>query len=318
MIHFLQLRHRMGPYLYTMNYRAWALDEPLCQPLYYKYPTKWEAYSRKNQYLFGSELMVAPITTKRIEKLNAAEVMVWLPEGMWFDFFTDTLYTGNRSLCMYRGIDQIPVLAKAGAIIPLTDDIIGTHADQNPEALTVEVYPGADNRFLLYEDDNETNAYLDGIYAQTELHLNWTERKFFIEPVNQNSYLIPEERYWKIRLHKVTADTAEVRINGNTAPAKVEKDGSTLVICLEHIHPEDLVEITLPGDTEIAGNQAAESLYAFLNQAEIRFFLKDQIYDLVMKHGKNIAAIMGEMQVLGADEILQRAVMEIIGADGRE
>lgn len=123
MCEFLRLRHRLLPYLYTMNHRAWAEGEPICQPMYYAYPENWDAYGRKNEYFFGSELIAAPVTTARIENLNVAKTKVWLPEGLWFDFFTDTVYQGGRNQNMYRSIDQIPVLAKAGAILPMTDEI---------------------------------------------------------------------------------------------------------------------------------------------------------------------------------------------------
>ena len=94
MCEFLRLRHRLLPYLYTMNHRAWAEGEPICQPMYYAYPENWDAYGRKNEYFFGSELIAAPVTTARIENLNVAKTKVWLPEGLWFDFFTDTVYQG--------------------------------------------------------------------------------------------------------------------------------------------------------------------------------------------------------------------------------
>ena len=82
------------------------------------------------------------MTTPRIRGLNVACTKVWLPEGMWFDFFTDTVYRGGRNLNMYRTIDEIPVLAKAGAIVPMTERIQATEAESNPDELTIRVYPG--------------------------------------------------------------------------------------------------------------------------------------------------------------------------------
>ena len=94
--------------------------------MYYQYPENFTAYGQKNEYFFGSELVVAPVTTPRIRSLNVARTKVWLPEGMWFDFFSDTVYRGGRNLNMYRTIDEIPVLAKAGAIVPMTERIQAT------------------------------------------------------------------------------------------------------------------------------------------------------------------------------------------------
>ena len=73
MDHMLRERHRMIPYLYTMNYRSYCENKPLISPMYYNWQECNEAYEKKNQYLFGTSLMVAPITAPRIEKINMAK-----------------------------------------------------------------------------------------------------------------------------------------------------------------------------------------------------------------------------------------------------
>ena len=77
----LRERHRMMPYLYTMNYRSYQEDLPLVEPMYYEYPEAPEAYAVKNQYFFGDQLMVAAVTTPRVKGLNVAKTPVWLPDG---------------------------------------------------------------------------------------------------------------------------------------------------------------------------------------------------------------------------------------------
>lgn len=318
---FLRLRHRLIPYLYTMNYRAWKESEPICQPLYYQYPGKWESYQNKNQYFFGSELMAAPVTTPRIKGLNAAEVKVYLPQGLWFDFFTDVVYEGGRSLCMYRDIDKIPVLAKAGAILPMTEGFSASEAEKNPGELTLRIYPGEDNTFTLYEDDNVSEAYREGVCARTEMKLDWKEKRFTLLPVQGDTSLVPEKRNWKLCFHKITAKDAQVLING--AEEKEEKsplrsivttEGDTLLIALTGITPQDRVEIILPKETGIAPNPVKELLYEFLNQAEIRFFLKDQIYRLAESSEGDLGTLLSGLQAMDVDEKLQRAVLEIVGA----
>ena len=78
---FLRLRHRLLPYLYTMNHRAYEEDIPLMLPMYYNWPEEENAYQFPNEYLFGSELIAAPVTSPCIPKLNMAKVKVWLPDG---------------------------------------------------------------------------------------------------------------------------------------------------------------------------------------------------------------------------------------------
>lgn len=311
---FLRLRHKLVPYLYTMNYRAWAEDEPICQPLYYEHPESREAYQYKNQYFFGSELMVAPVTQPRIEGLNVAEVKVWLPEGLWFDFFCDTVYSGGRNLCMYRSIDRIPVLARAGAIVPTTDKISASEVAGNPDELTVKIYPGANNSFVLYEDDGFSEAYRAGKCVRTELKLDWDAKRFAISPAGGCPELIPQERTWKLELHKITAKSVRVLVNGAEKEVRRERNDHTLTVILEHIRPQDRVELVLPKETEIAGNPVEEQIYDFLNQAEISFGTKDQIYRLACGKKEDAASLIGEMQALDVNEKLQRAVMEIVGA----
>lgn len=311
---FLRLRHRLIPYLYTMNHRAWEKGEPICQPMYYQYPDNWTAYGQKNEYFFGSELIAAPVTTPRVENLNVARTKVWLPEGLWFDFFTDTVYRGGRTMNMYRTIDQIPVLAKAGAILPMTDRIGAVEAESNPDQLTIRVYPGADNTFVLYEDDNVSENYRQGICAQTEMKLNWKEKIFTVSPAQGERSLLPSQRSWKIEFHKVTAGQAEVLVNGQKQEGCCGKCGATLTVTLENLRPEDSIEIRLPKETEIAENPVQEQIFDFLNQAEIDFIAKEKIFRAVNQAGNAPELLISELQSMEVDQDLCGAVLELAGA----
>ena len=313
MCEFLRLRHRLLPYLYTMNHRAWAEGEPICQPMYYAYPENWDAYGRKNEYFFGSELIAAPVTTARIENLNVAKTKVWLPEGLWFDFFTDTVYQGGRNQNMYRSIDQIPVLAKAGAILPMTDEIRAIDTEKNPEELTVRVYPGADNSFTLYEDDNITEGYRQGICAVTEMNLNWQEKTFTIKPSAGDLTLLPEQRTWKIELHKV-AEEAVVLVNQTEQKDCCTHNGTTLTITLADIRPEDTIEIRLPQNTQVAANPVQQQIFDFLNQAEIDFIAKEKIYQAARHAQETPELLLSELQSMEITPDLSGAIQEIICA----
>lgn len=314
MCEFLRLRHRLLPYLYTMNHRAWVEGEPICQPMYYAYPENWDAYGRKNEYFFGSELIAAPVTTPRIENLNVAKTKVWLPEGLWFDFFTDTVYQGGRNQNMYRSIDQIPVLAKAGAILPMTDEIRAIDTEKNPEELTVRVYPGADNSFTLYEDDNVSEGYRQGICAVTEMNLNWQEKTFTIKPSAGDLTLLPKQRTWKIELHKVTAEEAVVLVNQTEQKDCCVHNGTTLTITLADIRPEDTIEIRLPQNTQVAANPVQQQIFDFLNQAEIDFIAKEKIYQAARHAQETPELLLSELQSMEITPDLSGAIQEIICA----
>lgn len=103
---FLRLRLKMIPYLYTMNYRQYAEGVPMILPMYYQYPKEREAYRVPNQYLFGSEMMVAAVATPCIKDLYMAKTCVWIPEGEWYDIFTGLRYRGGRkkkAACVFAG-----------------------------------------------------------------------------------------------------------------------------------------------------------------------------------------------------------------------
>lgn len=155
---FLRLRHQLVPYLYTMNRRNHAEGLPLVRPLYHLYPGLFAAYEYRNEYAFGSELLVSPITAPADAETRLGHADTWIPEGDWFDFFSGRHYKGGKKLRLFRGIDSLPVLAKAGAIVPLTAEEEVSNGVDNPRHLELRVFAGKDNTFVLYEDNDRSGA----------------------------------------------------------------------------------------------------------------------------------------------------------------
>jgi alpha-glucosidase (family GH31 glycosyl hydrolase) len=113
------LRHALIPYIYSMAWRMAQRSIPLVTPMYYWHGEHEESYRCRNQFWFGSELIVAPFVAPRHAETNLSRCTVWLPEGDWFDFNTGEHFAGGRTLTVYGGLDEIPVFARAGAIVPL-------------------------------------------------------------------------------------------------------------------------------------------------------------------------------------------------------
>lgn len=172
----MQLRHAFIPYLYTMAWRNEMDGVALLRPLYHDYPNVEEAYHCPQQYLFGSELLVAPYTQPADQDTQQSQQTVWLPEGDWYHFFTGAYWRGGRRITSYGLLDDIPVFAKAGAIVPLGPEQ-GWGNVGNPMELHIHAFAGADGRFDLFEDDGETVAYQEGDYALTPLELLWWEKE---------------------------------------------------------------------------------------------------------------------------------------------
>lgn len=313
----LRQRHQMMPYLYTMNYRAYKDGAPLVMPMYYEYPEDGAAYEMKNQFMFGTQLMVAPITSKRIEGLNVAEVKVWLPEGLWYDIYSGMMYDGDRILSMYRDLDSIPVLAKAGAIVPFTDEISSVEATSNPSSFRVKVYAGASGSFELYEDDNETCAYEMGDCVKTSFSYTETDAaEFVIGAAKGNLSLIPKERSYVIELtgyKKVTAEQLSVSVDGQRIEAEIsyEEKKQAIIVKLPAISVEKEVKISLDLNFRQMKNLVEKNCFDFLNQAEIEFGLKDRILSIIQKEHR-LPILISQLQSMGIDEKIRSVLTEII------
>ncbi len=244
-IDFMRLRHRLLPYLYTMNYRTSVSGRAICEPMYYEYPDCENAYKCKNEYFFGSELISAPITTPKSKKTNLAHTTLWLPEGRYTDIFTDRIYNGNKILEVYRDESSIPVLAKQGAIIPL-DMNCRTNLCSNPADMEILIYRG-NNKFSMYEDDGETMNYQNGCFAFTDFEVNedGDNVSFSVSAVRGDSSAVPQLRNYTLSFKDVVCAQVGVEINGEPVNAAVcDKDGFVSVE-LKDTKPTDNVCVCL-------------------------------------------------------------------------
>ncbi len=310
---FLRLRHQLLPYLYTMNHRAYQEDIPLVLPMYYHYPEEEAAYAVPNQYEFGSQLLAAPITTPDISNLNVAKTTVWLPQGMYFDFFSGWRYQGGRTIAMYRGIESIPVLAKAGAIVPMTDEI--EDAGCNPGSLCIHVFAGASGAFTLYEDDNVSTGYQKGVCITTAMRFTWgQEAEFIIEEAKGDYALIPELRDYTVQFHGIQPANVQVLVDGAAISIQQDYDANAHVMtCRIPQVPVSCGLCIRILSAALEKNNIPEACYKFLHQAEISFCLKDALYNLIQKNEDKLVLLSG-LQAMNLDSELMGALMELITA----
>ena len=315
----LRQRHCMIPYLYTMNYRSYAENMPLIEPMYYEYPENAEAYEVKNQYFFGSQLMAAPVTTPRIKGLNVAKTKVWFPEGIWYDIYTGMRYDGGRMLEVYRDLSSIPVFAKAGGILVCADadELDARSVIKNPDVLCVRVFPEADGEFELYEDDNESCGYVDGRCVTTAMKYSADKDMFVISPADGDTSLIPDNRTYKLvfeRRTEAAADKVKVSVDGKEvwAKNKYDKENRKLIVTV-NASTESEISVAISKDTVALDNQIEKRCFDFLNQAEIGFVLKDEIYGLITS-GKKTTVILSELKAKELDTELYGVLTEILTA----
>ena len=247
----LRERHAMIPYLYSMNYRTHKDGLALCEPVYYTYPDKKEAYEIKNEYFFGSELLVVPVTSPASKKTNLAKTRVWLPDGVWTDIYNGNIYNGGKFVDMYRGIESIPVLAKEGAVLPLSDDD-RTNNSANPENMTVRIFTG-NNSFDLYEDDGETMDFEKGIFAVTTMIQKVQDGNvtFTVEKAKGDTSSLPKKRNYTLVFENVKgAKEITVKVNGRIKNADILSKFSKTTVKVSGIKPSDKVTVELKGITE--------------------------------------------------------------------
>ena len=167
---FVGLRYEMIPYTYTYSRIAHETGLPLVRGMYLEYPGQEAAYTHDQQYMFGKEFLVAPITSPGNGKPVIKEI--YLPAGEdWFDYFTGDIHQGGRTIAYECPIDRMPLFVKAGSIIPMAPPM--DYSDQKPvDPLTLDVYAGKPAEFKLYEDDGISLDYRKGAYAWTTFRFN--------------------------------------------------------------------------------------------------------------------------------------------------
>ena len=206
---FLRLREALLPYTYTLAHEAHATGIPIVRPMYLNYPTTEAAYAATNEYLYGYTVLVAPITSPSDANGNAAAT-VWVPTGSWTDYFTGTTYTGPTTVSISASLARMPVLLKAGGILPTRTDYVD-HAAQRPlTQLTLAVAAGADGQFSLYEDAGEGPVTAS---ATTSLRFTDATRTLAIAATAGTFPGAPAARAYTLRLSNTVAPTA-VTVDG--------------------------------------------------------------------------------------------------------
>ena len=172
----IKLRYKLMPYIYSLAGATVLEDDLIMRPLVMDFAKDRKAMALSDEYLFGPSILVHPVTepvlTDGIASLTGvteAPFTTYLPAGAsWYDFHTGERLEGGQDFTRKYGISEIPVFVKAGAILPMGPAI--QYTSEKPwDALEIEVYPGADGKFTLYEDEGDGYAYEQGAYSTIDL-----------------------------------------------------------------------------------------------------------------------------------------------------
>jgi alpha-glucosidase/alpha-D-xyloside xylohydrolase len=173
---YAELRYQLMPYTYTLAWEARDAGLPLMRAMWLHYPGDARARGIGTQFLWGRDLLVAPVFTK-----GATSREVYLPAGVWYDWWTNAKSDGARSITRQVDLATMPIYVRAGAIVPV-DPVRQHMAETVTEPTTLRAYRGADGEFTLYDDDGISQEYLKGRASWTRLAWNDRARELTIEP----------------------------------------------------------------------------------------------------------------------------------------
>lgn len=199
-----QLRMAMQPYIYTEARRTYDTGVAFLHPLYYDWPEADAAYSNKGEYVFGSQMIAAPITQPVDAATQLAKESIWIPGGEWIERATGKHFTGPAEVSRSFSIDQIPVYLRAGAIVPEQPPML--HTDQKPvDPLILKVFPLEDNQtstYKLYADASNSRAYQRGICTWTPITAKQSGDTLSLEvaPVEGSYPGMIEQRAYRLEL----------------------------------------------------------------------------------------------------------------------
>lgn len=273
---YMQLRNKLIPYIYTESYKYYKKCVPLVQPLYYKYSAIYDEPLYKNQYFFGSEMLICPITKKKNPVINRVVQRIFVPEGLWYDFKTGKKYPGDKYYMCFYNDDEYPAFCKAGAIIPLSQN----ETTDNPKDLELVIFPLADNTYVMYEDDGISNAHEKGDYMLTRIDYKYQKDNYSLMVSNSNKFNIIPSRNYKIRF-KNTVNITDVNVLYNNKPydVNVYYDKEDFIIELENITSGGNLFINIRGNNieKEAIKLINEDISGILNDLEIETSLKEKI-----------------------------------------
>jgi alpha-glucosidase len=233
-----QLRYALQPYIYTEARRTYDTGVAFFRPLYYDWPEEAGAYESKGEYLFGDQMLAAPVTAPADKTSGLTTEKVWLPKGEWIEWPTGKHITGPASVDRSFSIEQTPVYLRAGAIVPMQPPMRYT-GEKPVDPLIVNVWPlapGTTSSYSVYEDSGVSVEYQHGVFARTPVKATEAGDTLKVEigAVEGGYPNMPKTRAYELRLPadwppaSVTVNGVAVKHAGPTGKGGWSFEGNTL------------------------------------------------------------------------------------------
>jgi alpha-glucosidase len=206
---YLKLRYQLLPFLYTTLEEAHRTGVPLFRPLILNYQDDPSAYNLDDEFMIGDDLLVAPIV-----KADVTSRLVYLPKGIWYDFWTNKKYNGGTMIRADAPLESVPMFVRGGAIIPMGPDM--KYVGERPfDPITFAIYPDESGSATttLYEDDGASPAYERGVFRRTTINVTRRSGRYVARAGVEGNYNPPPR---SLRFVVAPAPSARITVLGDS------------------------------------------------------------------------------------------------------
>ena len=235
LLNYDNLRYRLMPYIYSLSWKVTSEGYTIMRALAFDFRTDTAINNIEDQYMFGPSFLVNPVTQEMSSLAAAAPGKntrkVYLPKSSdWFDFWTGKILSGGETFDAPAPIETIPLYVKAGSIVPM-GPFLQYATEKAADPIELRIYPGANGRFVLYEDANDNYNYEKGEYATIEFEWNNDARTLSISDRKGSFPGMLKERMFNIVLVKPSHGTG---VDVSPQPDKsVNYDGRKIEVNLQ-------------------------------------------------------------------------------------
>lgn len=225
--HYLELRYRLLPYFYSLCAEAARSGSPIIRPLFWHYQNDPAAAACGDQFLLGRDILVAPVLRQ-----GATARSVYLPNDVWFDFWTGERFQGGTHIAAETPPELIPVFVRAGAILPMDEArLFVGQAVQN--IVYLNIWPGIEGELRWYEDDGSTRSCENGVFSRRSISSRTEARTLTLRFDKSEGTFESKIRTWRVIAWDMSPK-ARVRINGKALKRPDGNPESVLVFDVEN------------------------------------------------------------------------------------
>lgn len=277
-INFMNLRYKLIPYIYTESYNYHKTGKGIVKPFYYDYPKILDDVQYKNQYFFGQNLFVSPITNKKNIVIDRVMKKVFVPDGIWFNLLDGKQYNGTKYYTNFYRDEDYPVFVKAGSIIPMSYNI----KEDIPSTLELNIYPLSDGTYNLYEDDGITNNYKKGMYMITNFSYHYEKDNYTLKISKSEGKNLLSKRNYLLRF-KNTKNIKAVYIEDKSITYNCYYDKNDFVIQINNLIVGRNLEVNIKGENVLVSSIRLinEDIKEILYDLAINTSLKDKLDEIL-------------------------------------